>query len=244
MLSGEAVVQVQGLVKAFNGHRAVDGVSLEVRRGEIVGLLGPNGAGKTTLIHTLLGLIRPSQGSTRIFGLEMPARRQEILLRTNFSSAYVQMPMSLTPRQNLRVFGRLYGVSRLDERVEEVLGRFEVRDMADRPTRALSAGQVSRLNLAKALLNDPELLLLDEPTASMDPDIADKTRETLRRIQRERGMAVLYTSHNMREVERLADRVLFMNRGKIVAEGSPRELVAHFEEEDLEKVFLKIARGR
>lgn len=238
-----ALVEVRSLVKRFNAHAAVDGVSFEVRRGEIVGLLGPNGAGKTTLIHMLLGLIRPASGSISIFGMRMPEDRQEILRRANFSSAYVQMPMSLTPRQNLRVFGRLYGVTRLDDRIDELLARFEIADMADRPTRACSAGQVSRLNLAKSLLNDPEVLLLDEPTASMDPDIADKTRETIQKIQRERGMAVLYTSHNMREVERLADRALFMHRGRFVAEGSPRQLLADFAEDDLEKVFLRIARG-
>ena len=241
-MSAETLIQVDGLVKTFQSYRAVDGLSLSVRRGEIVGLLGPNGAGKTTLIHMLLGLIRPDSGSIRMFGLEMPARRQPILARSNFSSAYVQLPLSLTPRQNLRVFAKLYGVRDAEGRIDALLKRFEIDELADRATRAMSAGQISRLNLAKALLNDPELLLLDEPTASMDPDIADKTRETLRAIQKERGMAVLYTSHNMREVERLADRVLFLHRGRLVAEGSPRELLAQYEEEDLESLFLRIAR--
>jgi ABC-2 type transport system ATP-binding protein len=241
-MAGPAV-DVSGLVKTFGPHRAVDSVSFNIRPGEIVGLLGPNGAGKTTLIHMLLGLIRPSQGEIRVFGLPMPDERQTILARANFSSAYVQLPLSLTARQNLHVFGRLYGVADAPARAERLLARFEISEMADRPTRALSAGQLSRLNLAKALLNDPELLLLDEPTASMDPDIAGKTRETIKTIQRERGMTVLYTSHNMREVEALADRVLFMHHGKIVAEGAPKELVARYGEEDLERVFLRIARG-
>ncbi|MDE2039637.1 MAG: ABC transporter ATP-binding protein [Elusimicrobia bacterium] len=243
MTAGAPVVEVRQLVKRFGGYAAVDGVTLSVGGGEIVGLLGPNGAGKTTLIHMLLGLILPSSGSISIFGLPMPRRRQPILARANFSSAYVQLPLSLTPRQNLTVFGRLYGVKGLAARIDELLERFEIGEMADRPTRALSAGQVSRLNLAKSLLNDPELLLLDEPTASMDPDIADKTRQTIKAIQRERGLAVLYTSHNMREVERLADRVLFLHRGKLVASGSPRDLLARYEREDLEQVFLRIARG-
>jgi ABC-2 type transport system ATP-binding protein len=241
-MPGETLVEIRGLTKAFDSYTAVDKLSFSVQRGEIVGLLGPNGAGKTTLIHMLLGLIRATGGAIRMFGLDMPDRRQEILARSNFSSAYVQLPLSLTPRQNLKVFGRLYGVKGLDARIEELLARFEIAGMADRATRAMSAGQISRLNLAKALLNDPELLLLDEPTASMDPDIADKTRQILREIQRERGMAVLYTSHNMREVERLADRVLFMHHGRLVAEGSPTELLAQYEEEDLESVFLRIAR--
>ncbi|MDE2236485.1 MAG: ABC transporter ATP-binding protein [Elusimicrobia bacterium] len=231
MTAGAPVVEVRQLVKRFGGYAAVDGVTLSVGGGEIVGLLGPNGAGKTTLIHMLLGLILPSSGSISIFGLPMPRRRQPILARANFSSAYVQLPLSLTPRQNLTVFGRLYGVKGLAARIDELLERFEIGEMADRPTRALSAGQVSRLNLAKSLLNDPELLLLDEPTASMDPDIADKTRQTIKAIQRERGLAVLYTSHNMREVERLADRVLFLHRGKLVASGSPRDLLARYERE-------------
>ena len=243
-MADETIVEVSSLVKRFDGHLAVDDISLSINKGEIVGLLGPNGAGKTTLIHMLLGLIRPSAGSISIFGLPMPERRQRILSRANFSSAYVQLPLSLTARQNLRVFGGLYGVNNVDSRAKALLARFEIEAMADRPTRALSAGQISRLNLAKALLNDPELLLLDEPTASMDPDIADKTRETIKAIQRERGITVLYTSHNMREVERLADRVLFLHHGKIVASGSPKDLLARYEEQDLEQVFLRIARDR
>ncbi len=238
------MVEVFGLRKSFDGHVAVDGVSFRIDPGETVGLLGPNGAGKTTLIHMLLGLILPGEGTIRVFGLEMPARRQEILARANFSSAYVQMPLSLTPRQNLEVFARLYGVERASKRVRELLARFALEDHADRPTRALSSGQISRLNLAKSLLNDPELLLLDEPTASMYPDMADKTRGILAEYRRERAMTVLYTSHNMREVESLASRVLFIHQGKIAAQGSPKELAAKLGDGDLEKMFLRIARGK
>jgi len=236
------IVEVSGLTKDFNGRRALADLSLSIGRGEIVGLLGPNGAGKTTLIHILLGLILPTRGEVRLFGLDMPRQRQEILRRANFSSAYVQMPLSLTPRQNLEVFGRLYGLRSPGEKAQALLRRLEILETADRPTRALSSGQLSRLNLAKALLNDPELLLLDEPTASMDPDIADKTRAILKEIQRERRMTFLYTSHNMREVETMASRVLFLHQGRLVAEGSPQELARHFSEPDLEKVFLRIAR--
>ncbi|OGR82199.1 MAG: ABC transporter ATP-binding protein [Elusimicrobia bacterium RIFCSPHIGHO2_02_FULL_57_9] len=237
-----SLVEISRLVKDFGAYRAIDDLSFSIEPGEIVGLLGPNGAGKTTLIHMLLGLILPTQGRISLFGMPMPEERQAILQRVNFSSAYVQMPMSLTPRQNLKVFARLYGVERPDQRAEALLRRMEIYDMADRRTRALSSGQFSRLSLAKALLNDPQLLLLDEPTASMDPDIAEKTRAILKEIQKERGISMLYTSHNMREVEIMASRVLFMHRGKFVAQGSPKDLIAHFAEPDLEKVFLRLAR--
>lgn len=236
------IIEAHGLGKDFNGRRAVDSLDFEVRSGEILGLLGPNGAGKTTLIHMLLGLLIPTRGSIRIFGLEMPQCRQEVLQRVNFSSAYVQMPLSLTPRQNLEVFARLYGVKRHKDKAEGLLRRMELEKHADGATRALSSGQISRLNLAKSLLNDPEILFLDEPTASMDPDIADKTRALLLEIHREQGMTLVYTSHNMREVESMATRVLFMDAGALVAEGSPKDLARQFGEEDLEKVFLKIAR--
>lgn len=236
------LVEIFGLIKDFDAHRALDNVSFSVQSGEIVGLLGPNGAGKTTLIHILLGLILPSDGRVNLFGLSMPGDRQQILNRVNFSSAYAQMPLSLTPRQNLKVFARLYGVKNSEQRVEDLLRRMEIHVMADRPTRALSSGQLSRLSLAKSLLNDPQLLLLDEPTASMDPDIADKTRAILKDIQKERGIGMIYTSHNMREVEAMASRVLFLHHGKLVAQGSPRDLAEHFSEPDLEKVFLRIAR--
>jgi len=236
------IVQIEGLSKQFNRHKALDRVSLSVSPGEIVGLLGPNGAGKTTLSHILLGLLLPGEGEVRLFGLRMPEHRQEILRRANFSSAYVQMPLSLTPRQNLEVFAGLYGVESAGRKIEKLLKRFEIHEMADRPTRAMSSGQVSRLNLAKALLNDPELLLLDEPTSSMDPDIADKTRVILREIQKERNMAVLYTSHNMREIEEMAGRVYFLHKGKVVAAGTPKELLSNYQEQDLEKLFLRLAR--
>jgi ABC-2 type transport system ATP-binding protein len=153
------------------------------------------------------------------------------------------MPMSLTPHQNLSVFARLYGVSRPGSKADEMLRRMEIADMAHRTTRAMSSGQISRLNLAKSLLNDPELLLLDEPAASLDPDIADKTRKIVKSSQRERSITILYTSHNMREIEEMADRVLFLHHGKLVAQGTPKELAALFKLENLEQVFLKIARG-
>lgn len=236
------VLAVRDLRKEFDGYAALDGVSFTLKKGEIVGLLGPNGAGKTTLIHSLLGLLLPTSGSITAFGMELETHRQEILQRANFSSAYTQMPLSLSPWQNLYVFARLYGAPEPKKRVEDLLRRMEIWDMRDGVTRAMSSGQISRLNLAKSLLNDPELLFLDEPTASMDPDIADKTRSILKEIQRSRAMTVLYTSHNMREMEQMADRILFLNKGKLVAQGTPKELAALFQLDDLEQVFLKIAR--
>jgi ABC-2 type transport system ATP-binding protein len=240
------IIELTGLSKAYfdNGQPrwAVRELSLGIGSGEVVGLLGPNGAGKTTVIHMLLGLLLPTSGSIRVFGLPMPDERQKILQRLAFSSAYVQLPYSLTARENLQVFARMYGVPRPARRAAELLERLEISDMADAPTRALSSGQLSRLNLAKALLNDPELLLLDEPTASMDPDIAAKSRAILREIQRERGLTILYTSHNMREVEQLATRIVFIQRGRIAAEGTRDELLARFGEKDLESVFMRIAR--
>lgn len=238
----ESILEVRGLRKVFNGAAALDGVSFTLKRGEIVGLLGPNGAGKTTLIHTLLGLLEPSAGTMRAFGLDFPKHRQQVLQRVNFSSAYTQMPLSLTPRQNLFVFAKLYGVADAAGQVERLLKRMELWDQRDKPTRGMSSGQVSRMNLAKSLLNDPEILFLDEPTASMDPDIADKTRRILREIQRERSITVLVTSHNMKEIAELADRVLFLNKGAVVAEGTAKELTDLFQLPDLEAVFLKIAR--
>ena len=238
------IIEVDHLTKDFDHYRVIDDLCFTINSGEIVGLLGPNGAGKTTLIHMLLGLLLPTRGEIRIFGMDMPQDRSRILQRANFSSAYVQMPFSLTPLQNLEIAGRLYGVRKAKEKARELLRLMGIEAMSDRPTRALSSGQLSRLNLAKSLINDPELLLLDEPTASMDPDIADQTRVILKKIQKEKNMTILYTSHNMKEVEAMADRILFLHKGFIVAEGSPKDLVSHFKEEDLEQVFLKIARGK
>ncbi len=237
------VVEVRGLTKVFNSFKAVDRVSFEVYEGEILGLLGPNGAGKTTIIHMLLGLTIPTSGEIRIFGLDLMAHKEEILKRVNFSSTYVSLPYSLTVRENLRVFAMLYGMDRSDERIEEVMHLFEIDEIADTLVRNLSSGQLTRLNLAKAFINEPSVLFLDEPTASLDPDIADKTRQLLRRIKEEKGISILYTSHNMREMEEISDRLIFLHRGRIIAEGSPKEVVRDFRSESLEEVFLKVARG-
>jgi ABC-2 type transport system ATP-binding protein len=240
--SQNAIVEVKDLTKLFNGTTAVDSVSFEIYEGEILGLIGPNGAGKTTTLQMLLGLTTPTSGNISIFGLDLRRNRGEILKRVNFSSSYISLPFSLTVRENLTVFARLYGVKEPEKRISELLGIFEIEDIADTPTRRLSSGQITRVCLCKALLNNPRVLFLDEPTASLDPDIADKTRKLLLRIKSENGISILYTSHNMKEMEELCDRILFMDRGRVIALGRPEEIEKKFHGASLEEVFLKIAR--
>jgi ABC-2 type transport system ATP-binding protein len=238
-----AVLEVEHLTKRFDGIAAVDDVTFSARRGEILGLLGPNGAGKTTTIQLLLGLTAPTSGQVRILGLELRSHRRAILQRVNFSSAYISLPYNLSVRENLEVFGRLYGVNDRAGRIARLLEMFEISDVANMVTGKLSSGQVTRVNLCKAFLNDPEILFLDEPTASLDPDIAEKVRSALKKVQREREVTILYTSHNMREIELICDRVIFLSRGRVVAEGTPREILERADAESLEKVFITIARG-
>ncbi|MBN2198622.1 MAG: ABC transporter ATP-binding protein [Candidatus Aminicenantes bacterium] len=241
---GAPVVDVADLVKDFKKLRAVDGVSFTVSEGEIVGLLGPNGAGKTTIIHMLLGLTTPTSGRVRVFGLDFGRHRSRILQEVNFSSTYTDMPYSLTVQESLRVFARLYGVRRREEKIRGLLETFGLTDIRRKQVRHLSTGQRTRLNLSKALVNDPRVLFLDEPTASLDPDIADKTRKLLKRVKEERGISILYTSHNMIEMEEVSDRVLFLHRGRLLAEGTPAEVVRSFRAASLEDAFLKVARGK
>jgi len=236
------LVEVRGLTKSFNGIKAVDDISFEVCEGEILGLIGPNGAGKTTTLQMLLDLTTPTSGEIRIFGLELRSNRVEILGQVNFSSSYISLPHSLTVRENLKIFARLYGVAEPGERIRELTAAFEIVDLLDVPVRRLSSGQITRVCLTKALLNDPRILFLDEPTASLDPDIADKTRAMLKRIKAERGLSILYSSHNMQEMEDISDRVLFMDCGRIIAAGRPSEIKAELGGASLEEVFLKVAR--
>ncbi|MDO8452663.1 MAG: ABC transporter ATP-binding protein [bacterium] len=237
------VIQVKNLTKKFGKFTAVDGITFSVYPGEIVGFLGPNGAGKTTTIQMLLDLVTPTSGTIRMFGLDMKKSREEILNRVNFSSAYVAMPSNLKVWENLSTFGRLYGVRDIKNKVKELAAFFEVSDMLSKMTGSLSSGQSTRVNLAKALINDPELLLLDEPTASLDPDVADKVRKLLLKIQKERGVTVLYTSHNMAEIEEICNRVVFINKGKITDSGTPNELIKKYGRKDMNEVFLAITRG-
>ncbi|EPR44500.1 ABC transporter related protein [Desulfovibrio sp. X2] len=236
-------IEVSGLVKNFGDGNAVDGISFSVPRGTILGLLGPNGAGKTTTLHLLLGLVTPTAGTIRIFGLDMPRDRHAILARVNFTSSYISMPDNLRVWENLKVFAMLYGVRGAEAKTEELLRLLEIEHLRDARTGALSSGQLTRLNLCKALLNDPEILFLDEPTASLDPDIAERVRLALRRIQSEQGTTMIYTSHNMHEVEELCDEVVFITKGRIAARGTPAEVVRMAHSESLERLFISIARG-
>ena len=239
----EPIVQVEHLRKEFNGTVAVADVSFTVARGEIVGLLGANGAGKTTTIQVLLGLTTPTAGRLRVFGQDFEPHRIEILQRANFSSAYTALPANLKVWENLLVFAKLYGVRDHRQKTDELLALLEIGHLKKMITGNLSSGESTRVNLCKALLNDPELLLLDEPTASLDPDIADKVRKILCRIQRERPISMIYTSHNMRDVEEICDRVLFLHKGRVIAEGTPQEVIDRFNQKSLEDVFITVARS-
>ena len=235
-------VSVENLIKRFGGVHAVQGVSFSAARGEILGLLGPNGAGKTTIIHMLLGLTSHDSGAISILGMGMPKHRYQILERVNFASAYVSLPGNLTIMESLQVYGRLYNVKDSARRAREVLGELEMDINPRTLVGTLSAGQKTRLNLCKALLNRPEVLFLDEPTASLDPDVARKVRALLRTMRSAYKTTIIYTSHYMHEVEELCDRVIFLARGKIVATGSPEEIRQRSNMRSLEDVFVSIAR--
>jgi ABC-2 type transport system ATP-binding protein len=240
----EPAVRADRLAKVYKTATAVDGISFALARGGITGLLGGNGAGKTTTIAMLMGLVTPTSGTVRVLGSDMPRERYKVLHRMNFESPYVEMPMRLTIRQNLKVFGMLYGVDNLSERIAEIAAQLDLADLLDRPTGKLSAGQKTRVSLAKALINAPDLLLLDEPTASLDPDTADWIRTHLERYRDTRGATMLIASHNMAEVERLCERVIFMKQGRIEDDDTPERLLQRYGRDTLEEVFLDVARGR
>jgi ABC-2 type transport system ATP-binding protein len=239
-------VVVRDLVKRFPTVVALAGVSFDVRPGEVLGLLGPNGAGKTTTLHILLGIVRPSGGSVRLFGDDPHDGTKRALRRVGFASPEALMDWRLTVDENLRVYAALYGVGR--DAIARAIETLELGELARSRFGDLSLGQQTRAGLARALLHEPDLLILDEPTSSLDPDIAEKTRRALEDIRRTRGLAILYTSHNMAEVERMCDRVVFLHRGRVVADGSPLEVSrrvlgsAALDEAAMEEVFLKIAR--
>jgi ABC-2 type transport system ATP-binding protein len=235
-------VQVLALRKVYGQLVAVDGIDFSLRRGSVTALLGGNGAGKTTTIAMLMGLVIPTSGVARVFGIDMARDRHKVLHRMNFESPYVDVPMRLTVRQNLEVFGRLYGVLDLRKRVLEIAAELRLVDLLDRPYGKLSAGQKTRVSLAKALVNEPELLLFDEPTASLDPDTADWVRTKLETYCQTHGATIVLASHNMAEVERLAVRVIMLEKGRIIADETPQELIRRFGRTTLEETFLAIAR--
>ena len=226
------VLHVANLSKRFGDFTAVNDISFTIKPGEILGLLGPNGAGKTTTIQMLLGLVTPTAGSIHMFGLNLSTHREAILQQVNFSSTYIGMPQSLTVEENLWVVARLYGLSDIPRRVDEIVKKLEMEEFHDKVTRKLSSGQMTRLTLAKAFLTEPKILFLDEPTSSLDPDIAGKIRVLLKEERRSSGLSMLYTSHNMREMEEMSDRIIFLQRGRIVAEGTAQEIVTRFGQED------------
>src|SRR5579885_1967846 len=239
-----AAIAADRLVKRYRTATAVDGVSFSLPRGSITGLLGGNGAGKTTTIAMIMGLVLPTSGRIRVLGHRMPDESAAVLGRMNFESPYVDMPMRLTVRQNLTIFGRLYAVAHLRERIAQLADDLDLNDFIDRPNGKLSAGQKTRVALAKALINEPELLLLDEPTASLDPDTADWVREHLETYRKVHQATILLASHNMLEVERLCDRVIILKRGRIEDDDSPGGIMRRYNRDTLEEVFLDVARGR
>ena len=234
---------VEGLTKHYGTVTAVDGVTFRVARGRTTALLGGNGAGKTTTIAMILGLVTPTAGRIGALGFDLATHRRQANALMNFESPYVDMPMRLTVRENLTVYGRLYGIDRVRDRIAAIAEDLALTDFLDRPSGKLSAGQKTRVGLAKALINQPELLLLDEPTASLDPDTADWVRAYFEKYKAQTGATILLASHNMGEVERLADHVLMMAQGRIVDRGGPADLIARYGRRTMEEVFLDIARG-
>jgi ABC-2 type transport system ATP-binding protein len=239
-----SAIAVERLTKVYKGTTAVDGISFRLPAGSITGLLGGNGAGKTTTIAMIMGLVTPTAGTVSVLGASMPKERYRVLHRMNFESPYVDMPMRLTVRQNLAVFAQLYGVADIAPRIASLAADLELTEFLDRPTGKLSSGQKTRVSLAKALINNPEVLLLDEPTASLDPDTADWVRGRLEQYRVAHGATILLASHNMNEVERLCARVIIMKKGRIEDDDTPARLLARYGRETLEEVFLDVARGR
>lgn len=236
------ILDIQSLTKLYGQTTAVDHISFSIKAGEIIGLLGPNGAGKSTTINMILGILEPTEGTIRVFGKELARERSAISRQVNFAAVYAHVPLNLTVRQNLRVFALLYGVKHPKQRVEELLNQFDLESFADSKAGLLSSGELSRLSLAKAVINEPKLLLLDEPTASLDPSIAQMIRERIRGYVRDRGTAVLWTSHNMREIEAVCDRVMFLSHGKVLLTGDPRTVASEYGKKDLEELFIAVAR--
>ncbi len=236
------VIEIRNLTKKFGNLIAVDNISMDIIGGKITGILGGNGAGKTTTITMMLGLLLPTTGSIKVLSKDVVNNRYSILHRINFSSPYVDLPKKLTVLQNLKVYSMLYGVNNSSLRIQNLARDLNFQKLLKKKTGDISSGQITRILLAKSLLNEPEILFLDEPTASLDPDMGDKVRGYLQKYQKETKSTILLTSHNMDEVKRLCDEVLMMKNGKIVDQGSPNQVISRHGKNNLEEVFLKIAR--
>jgi ABC-2 type transport system ATP-binding protein len=241
-MDSDKVLVIKELTKEYRSFNAVDGISFSISEGEIVGLLGPNGAGKTTTINMVLGITRPTSGTINILGKDVRASYPEINSKINFAAVYAHMPANLTVWQNLYVFGLLYSIRHIKERVKGLMVEFGLERFADTKTGLLSSGEQSCLQLAKALINRPRLLLLDEPTASLDPTASRTIREKIVTYTKAQGIGVLWTSHNMREIEAVCDNVLFLSHGRILLEGNPRHMAAEYKKKDLEELFIAIAK--
>ena len=238
-------IQVKNLSKVFKKNLAVDRINFSIEKNKTVGLLGPNGCGKTTSIGMMLGLIKPSGGEIIIDNKNLDSfKRNEILARINFCSPYIELPKKLTVKQNLEVYGRLYGVKELNERISEISEDLDIKKFFNRKTGELSSGQKNRVSLAKSLINKPEILLLDEPTASLDPDIGDFVRSYIQEYRSKNQVTILLASHNMNEVERLCDSIIMMKKGKIIDRGTCKEIIKKHGRNNLEETFLKLARSR
>ena len=235
-------LQIDSLSKSYNGVQAVDNISFAIKKNEIIGLLGPNGCGKTTTIGMILGLLKPSKGRFLIDNQDIEKNRINVLKKINFISPYIELPKKLTVKQNLYIYGKLYGVDKLNEKIDHLCEKLRLNEILYSITGELSSGQKNRVSLAKAIINDPILLLLDEPTASLDPETGDFVREFLENFQKERRGSILLASHNMTEVERLCSSVLMMKKGSIIDSGKPEELILKHGRKNLEEVFLKLTR--
>ena len=235
-------IEINNLTKQFNNVVAVKNISFKISKGKIIGLLGPNGCGKTTTMGMMLGLVKPSSGSVIINGQNIENNRTRLLEKMNFISPYIELPKKLTVEENLKVYGRLYGVKNLVDKISYLMEKLNLTNFKSRKTGELSSGQKNRVSLAKALINDPEILLLDEPTASLDPDVGDYIRGFIENYASNQGATILLASHNMNEVERLCHEVLMMKDGKIIDKGKCSDLVNKHGRKNLEEVFLKIAR--
>ena len=240
----QSTLQVIELSKSYNGKDAVKNISFQLNKNEIIGILGPNGCGKTTTIGMILGLLKPTKGKVLINGTEIENQRVNVLENLNFISPYIELPKKLTVRQNLEIYGRLYDVKNLKNKIDYISDKLRLNEFIDKITGELSSGQKNRVSLAKSIINDPMVLLLDEPTASLDPETGDFVRSFLEKYQKKKRTSILLASHNMVEVERLCSSVLMMNKGSIIERGKPVELIKKYNRKNMEEVFLKLTREK